>query len=55
MERISHAIVEALRLVTAFEGVSVAEFADAALLPVLRKRHRDAVVKEARKVEGGEK
>jgi hypothetical protein len=53
--RVSDGFAEALRDVTRFEKTSVAEFADAHLLPVVRKRYREAVLKEARRVEGGEK
>jgi hypothetical protein len=51
--RVSDDFAKALSEVTRFEGSSVAEFADAHLLPVVRKRYRDAVIKEARRMEGG--
>lgn len=50
--RVSEGFAEALRDATRFEKTSVAEFADAHLLPVVRKRYREAVLKEARRVEG---
>jgi hypothetical protein len=53
--RVSDGFAEALRDVTRFERTSVAEFADAHLLPIVRKRYREAVLKEARRVGGGEK
>jgi hypothetical protein len=53
--RVSDEFAEALRTVTGFEGSSTAEFADAVLLPIVRKRYREGVIKEARKLEGGEK
>jgi hypothetical protein len=53
--RVSDEFAKALSEVTRFEGSSVAEFADAHLLPVVRKRYRDAVLKEARRMEGSEK
>lgn len=53
--RVSEGFAEALRDATRFEKTSVAEFADAHLLPVVRKRYREAVLREARRVEGGEK
>lgn len=36
-----------------FEKSTVAEFADAQLLPVVRKRYRDAVLSVAKRMEGG--
>lgn len=53
--RVSEGFAEALRDATRFEKTSVAEFADAHLLPIVRKRYREAVLKEARRVEGGGK
>lgn len=53
--RVSDEFAKALSEVTRFEGSSVAEFADAHLLPVVRKRYREAVLKEARRMEGGGK
>ncbi len=53
--RVSDEFAKALSEVTRFEGSSVAEFADAHLLPIVRKRYREAVLKEARRMEGGEK
>lgn len=51
--RVSDAFAEALRDAASFERLSMAEFADAYLLPVTQKRYRDAIVKEAKRV-GGE-
>jgi hypothetical protein len=53
--RVSDEFAAALRDACGFEKASVAEFADAHLLPVVRKRYREAVLKEARRMEGGEK
>lgn len=50
--RVSDEFAKALSDATKFEGSSVAEFADAHLLPVVRKWYRDAVLKEARRMEG---
>jgi hypothetical protein len=41
--------------VTGFEKNTVAEFADAHLLPVVRKRYRDAVLSVAKRMEDGGK
>jgi hypothetical protein len=53
--RVSDEFAEALRDVVSFEKTSIAEYADAHLLPIVRKRYRDAVIKKARNLEGGEK
>jgi hypothetical protein len=50
--RVSDVFAEALGDVTRFEKISVAEFADRHLLPVVRKRYRDAVLREAKRMEG---
>ncbi len=50
--RVSDAFAVAIRDAAQMEKLSVAEFADAHLLPVAQKRYRDAVVKEARRLEG---
>jgi hypothetical protein len=50
--RVSDAIAEALANVTEFEKVSVTEFADAHLLPLVRERHRESVLAEAWRIEG---
>jgi hypothetical protein len=52
--RVSDEFAEALNSVTSFERVSVADFADQHLLPVVRKRYRDVVLREAKRMEGGE-
>jgi hypothetical protein len=51
--RVSDEFAAALRDVVGFEKTSVAEFADAHLLSVVRKRYRDAILREARRMEGG--
>ena len=53
--RVSDEFAAAMRDVTAFERTSAAEFADAHLLPILRKRYRAAVLREAKRMEGGGK
>lgn len=50
--RVSDEFADALRRVALFEGISQTLIADTILLPVLEKRYKDAVVKEARRVEG---
>jgi hypothetical protein len=50
--RVSDEFAEALRRAASFEKISMAEFATAYLLPVVEKRYRDAVLKEARRMEG---
>jgi hypothetical protein len=53
--RVSDEFAEALKVATGFEMTSVAEYADAVLLPIVRKRHREAVIREAKRMEGGGK
>ena len=53
--RVSDEFAKALRDVTGFEKSTVAEFCDADLLPLVRKRYRDAILKEAKRMEGGVK
>jgi hypothetical protein len=53
--RVSDKFADALRDASSFEKISMAEFADLVLLPVVEKRYRDAVIKEARRMEGGPK
>jgi hypothetical protein len=50
--RVSDDFAEAIRRASSFEGISVAEFSTLHLLPVVEKRYKDAVLKEARRVEG---
>jgi hypothetical protein len=52
--RVSDEFADALRDVVGFEKTSIADYADSHLLPLVRKRYRDAVVKAARRLEGGE-
>ena len=52
--RVSDEFAAALRELTGFEGSTVAKFADAHLLPVIRKRYREAIIKKAKGLEGGE-
>lgn len=53
--RVSDEFADAIREASSFEKVSMREFADAHLLPVVRKRYRDAVLKEAKRIGGEEK
>jgi hypothetical protein len=45
--------VEPLRDVVGIEKTNVAEFRGTHLLPVVHKRYRESVLKEARRIEGG--
>jgi hypothetical protein len=53
--RVSDEFAEALREATGIEKTTAAEFADTHLLPIVRQRYRDAVLREARRLEGGKK
>jgi hypothetical protein len=53
MIRVSEEFAAALSNATSIEKMSAAEFSDAYLLPVVRKRYKDAVLKEAKRLEGG--
>ena len=53
--RVSDEFHRVLTDASKFEGMSVAQYADAYLLPIVRKRYRDSVVKEARRLEGGDR
>ena len=55
MVRVSTAFAEALKDVVRIEGKSIAEFADDYLLPIVRKRYKDSLMKEARRVSGEDK
>ena len=50
--RVSDEFAEAIGRAASFEGKSVAEYATAHLLPVVEKRYRDAMIKEARRMGG---
>ncbi len=50
--RVSDEFAEALRDVTGIEKTTVAEFADSVLLPLVRKRYREAILREAKRLEG---
>ena len=50
--RVSEEFAEAIRQASSFEGISQREFADHHLLPVVQKRYRDAVLKEAKRIGG---
>jgi hypothetical protein len=49
--RVSDEFAEALSDVVGFEKTNVAAFADAHLLPVVRKRYREQVLQKARRME----
>jgi hypothetical protein len=53
--RLSDEFAAALRDVRVFEKSTVAQFADAHLPPVVRKRYRDAVLSLAKCMQGGRK
>jgi hypothetical protein len=53
--RVSDAFADALRNASSFEKMSMAEFSDSVLLPIVQKRYRDAVIREAKRMEGGAK
>jgi T5orf172 domain len=53
--RVSAEFAEALADAARIEKMSAGEFADAHLLAVVRKRYREVLVKEAKRVEGGGK
>jgi len=55
MIRVSEEFAAALSDATSIEKMSAEKFADAYLLPVVRKRYRDSVLKEAKRLEGGDK
>jgi len=50
--RVSDAFADALRNAASFEKMSIAEFADSYLRPATEKRYKEAVLKEARRMEG---
>ena len=52
--RVSEEFADAMKDAAGFEKVSMADFADAHLLPIVKRRYRDQVVKTARRLEGSE-
>jgi hypothetical protein len=50
--RVSDDFANALRAAASFEKLSMAAFATAYLQPVVEKRYRDAILKEAKRIEG---
>jgi len=50
--RVSDVFSDAIRQAASFEKISIADFATKHLLPVVERRYRDSVVKEARRIEG---
>lgn len=51
--RVSDPFAELIVRAANMEGLSVAEFADKHLLPIVDKRYREAIAKEAKRLEGG--
>lgn len=51
--RVSKTFADTIRDAAGFEKSTVAEFADANLMPVVKKRYDDAILKAAKKIEGG--
>lgn len=49
--RVSDVFAEAIGRASSFEKMSVAEYANAHLLPIVEKLFKDAVVREARRME----
>ncbi len=49
--RVSDAFAEAIADITGLEKTNAADFADAHLLPVVKKRYREVILKKARAVE----
>ena len=50
--RVSNEFADAMSRASSFEKISMAKFADKHLLAIVEKRYRDAVLKEARRMEG---
>lgn len=53
--RVSAEFSETVKAASNIEQMSAAEFTDTYLLPVAKKRYREAVLKVAKRLEGGEK
>jgi hypothetical protein len=49
--RVSDELADALREAAGFEKISVSEFGDAHVLPVVRKHYRDAVLRKAKQMQ----
>lgn len=50
--RVTDEFAAAIGRSASFENMSISEYATAHLLPVVEKRYRDAILKEARRMEG---
>jgi hypothetical protein len=50
--RVTDDFAELMREASSFEKMSVAEYANTYLMPVVQKRHKEAVVSKAKKMEG---
>lgn len=53
--RVSDVFAESLRRAASFEKLSMAEYAEAHLLPIVEKRYREVLLREAKRVEGQSK
>ncbi len=51
--RVSDELADALREVAGLELTSIAKFGDVHLLPIVRRYYREAIIKKARRMEGG--
>jgi hypothetical protein len=50
--RVSDEFAEVIRTASSFEKLSIAEYATMHLLQVVQKRYKEAVVREAKRMEG---
>jgi hypothetical protein len=55
MVRVSDEFADALKDATSLERVSAADFCNTHLLPIVRKRYREVILKKAKEAEGGAK
>jgi hypothetical protein len=53
LARVSDSFAEALKKVSTLENSSMAEFADLHLMPIIEKRYREALAREAKRMGGG--
>jgi hypothetical protein len=49
--RVSEAFAEAMGEASSFEGMSVAQFAETRLLPVVKQHYKEAVIAKARRLQ----
>jgi hypothetical protein len=50
MVRVSTLLAEGLKSTATMEGISIAEFADVHLLPVVKKRYREILIREMQRL-----